>query len=71
MTLSLYLGQFLLALAGLSLIVMETSGTLPQHLPWEHGVRAKKATRDEIRLAMVLMTAAAGGILMWMGIMRW
>ena len=71
MILSLYLGQFLLTVAGLWLIAMETTGTLPQQLPWEAGVRTKKASREETHLAMILMTAAAGAILMVIGIMRW
>jgi len=68
---SVYFGQVLLTLAGLSLIAMETSGTLPQHLPWERGVRARNVSREETYLAMALMTAIAGAILIWMGIMRW
>jgi hypothetical protein len=71
MILPLYLGQFLLTVAGLSLIAMEASGMLPQHLPWEQGVRTRKASREETYLAMVLMTAAAGAILMVMGITGW
>jgi hypothetical protein len=71
MNLSLYLGQFLLTVAALWLIGMETSGTLPRHLPWERGARAENASHNETYLAMILMTAAAGAILMVMGIMRW
>ena len=70
MSVSLYVGQFLLTLAGLSLIAMEASGRLPQYLPWEQGVRTNKSSREETWLAMALMTAIAGAILIAMTVMR-
>ena len=71
MSLSLYVGQLLLTLAGLSMIVMEGTGKLPQYLPWERGTRTKPAPREESWLAMALMTAIAGALLIALTIMRW
>ena len=70
MSLCVFVGQLLLTLAGLSMIAMEATGKLPQYLPWERGLRTNQASPEEIWLAMALMAAIAGAILLAMAVMR-